>query len=133
MPLSHIDQFGSTRMFSPAICNRNEAWPIQVMPISAPVSAGKSGAALGVPLRRSSSEGRKTSTKKLRLCQPFSSFTPTRLAGLAGENVWPSAGDHRAVEAATGGTTGASGVALAAGGFDFLSAFAELAGHGRKG
>ncbi len=46
--------------------------------------------------------------KKLRLCQPFSSFTPTRLAGAGVEAgmAWPFVGARRA-GSGTGGTTGA--------------------------
>ena len=118
-------------MFNPAICNKNDAWPIQVMPICPLVSLGKSGAALGVPLRRSSSEGRNTSTKKLRLCQPFSSFTPTRLAGLPSANVCGR--PQRRLAVGRDGHDGrAAVVALFPGGVDFLAAFTELAGHGGK-
>ena len=108
MPLSQSDQFGSMRIFNPAICTKNEAWPIQVMPIWSCARAGKSGVVFVPASRGDSSDGRRTSVRKLRLCQPFSSFTPTRMAGLAAaKTAVPSAGFAPSEAVGGGATTGA--------------------------
>ena len=98
-------------------------------------SAGNKGVALVLASRGESSEGRRTSVRKLRLCQPFSSFTPTRVAGLAALAKVVMAGlvavrSPRGSEQARRPARGDGCVAT--GGGDLFTAFPELAGHGRK-
>src|ERR1700682_3567244 len=78
---SHFDQIGSTRRLNSWVWIRNEAWPIQVMPISPLRIFGNSGRAWS-PERLVKSEGMRTSVRKLRLCQSALGISRTRVEGL---------------------------------------------------
>src|SRR5438552_2985913 len=77
--LSHFAQFGSTSRLCPPACTRNEACPIQVIPISSFCSFGKIGAACS-PARLANKEGMSTWVRKLRLCQVPLGLSPTLVA-----------------------------------------------------